>query len=47
MKKINTFFIGLIVLTITTLLAFGFYQKWIINSYQKTDFKHSIFEPNS
>jgi hypothetical protein len=46
MKKLNTFFIGLIVLVITSLSLFGFYQKWLIVSYEKTDFKQSNFKPN-
>ena len=46
MKKINTFFIGLVILTITSLSLFGFYQKWIIMSYEKTHFKHSKLKPN-
>lgn len=46
MKKLNTFFIGLIVMSVITLTAFGFYQKWLIGSYQKNDFKHSKLKPN-
>lgn len=46
MKKLNTFFIGLIVMSVITLTAFGFYQKWLIKSYYKTDFKHSKLASN-
>lgn len=47
MKKYYTFFIGLIVIVITSLSLFGFYQKWLIVSYDTTDFKQSNFKPNS